>query len=58
MTSCAAGSATAAYALKAREADCLTAQGEQRVTDRVKREVLMELSNGRSTEICNQSCQN
>jgi len=42
LTSCAAGSATAGYALKAREADCLSAKGEQRITERVKRELMLE----------------
>jgi hypothetical protein len=50
LTGCAAGSATAGYALKAREADCLTAQGEQRITDRVKREILLEWDG------CNLAC--
>ncbi len=47
LTGCAAGSATAGYALKAKEADYLSAQGEQRITNRVKREVLLEMSQGR-----------
>ena len=46
LTGCAAGSATAAYSLKAREADYLSAQGEQRITERVKKEVLCELRDG------------
>jgi hypothetical protein len=50
LTGCAAGSATAAYALRAKEADYLSAQGEQRITDRVKREVMLEL--GERESIC------
>lgn len=44
LTSCAVGSATAAYAVKAHEADGLSAQAEQRVVDRVKSEIIYELS--------------
>lgn len=43
-SSCAAGAATAGYALKAQTADSLTAAGEQRIVDRVKREIMAELS--------------
>jgi len=43
LTGCAAGSATAAYSLKSREADYLSAAGEQRITDRVKGEVMREI---------------
>lgn len=42
LTGCAAGSATAGYALRAKEADYLTAEGEQRITNRVKREIMLE----------------
>lgn len=42
LAGCAAGSATAAYAVKAREADYLSAEGEMRVTNRVKREMAAE----------------
>jgi hypothetical protein len=49
MTSCAAGAATAAYALKAKEADCLSAAGEERVTERVKREIQMEYFEGKGS---------
>jgi outer membrane lipoprotein-sorting protein len=45
LTGCAAGSATAGYSLKAKEADYLSASGEQRITERVKREVILELGN-------------
>lgn len=48
LTSCAAGSATAAYSLKAREADCLSASGEQRIVNRVKREMVNDFSDGTS----------
>ncbi len=41
---CAAGAATAGYALKAQSADSLSADGEQRIIDRAKREVLAEIS--------------
>ena len=44
LTGCAAGSATAGYALKAREADHLTADGEERITNRIKREIMFECS--------------
>jgi hypothetical protein len=53
LTSCAAGSATAGYALKAREADYLSACGEQRIVNRVKREIMLE-SGVRPS--CNQMC--
>ncbi len=43
LTGCAAGSATAGYALRAKEADRLTAEGEERITNRVKREIILEL---------------
>jgi hypothetical protein len=43
LAGCAAGSATAGYALRAKEADYLTAEGEQRITNRVKREVMLEI---------------
>ncbi len=42
LSSCAAGSATAAYSVKAHEADGLSAQAEQRIVDRVKRELKCE----------------
>ncbi len=38
LTSCAAGSATSAYSLKALTADGLTAEAENRIVDRIKRE--------------------
>lgn len=44
LTGCAAGSVTAGYAIKAREADYLTAVGEQRIVNRVKQEVMLELN--------------
>lgn len=55
LTGCAAGSATAGYALKAKEADYLSAQGEQRITNRVKREIMLELSQGRPNFIYDQT---
>jgi hypothetical protein len=43
LTSCAAGSATAGYALKAQYADNLSACAEQRIVDRTKAEIMYEL---------------
>lgn len=40
LSSCAAGSATAGYALKAQSADSLTTQAEQRLVDRIKGELI------------------
>lgn len=44
ITGCAAGAATAGYALKAQSADSLTTDAEQRIVERTKREVMAELS--------------
>lgn len=44
LTSCAAGSATAGYALKAQTADNLSACAEQRIVDRVKNELRAEMA--------------
>lgn len=44
LSGCAAGAATAGYALKAQSADSLSAEGEQRIIDRTKREILAEIS--------------
>ena len=52
LTGCAAGSATAGYALKAREADYLNAQGEERVVTSVKREIMTEFYNGQVCSPC------
>lgn len=52
LTGCAAGSATAGYALKAREADCLTAEGEQRITNRIKGEIMLELCEAKAPFAC------
>lgn len=46
LTSCAAGSATAGYALQANCADNLSAAAEARIVERAKREVLSSLSGG------------
>lgn len=46
LVSCAAGSATAGYAIKAREADRLSPEGEQRMINRVKSEMRMECYQG------------
>lgn len=47
LTSCAAGAATAGYALKAQSADSLTAEAEQRIIKRAKYEVLTEIQSQR-----------
>lgn len=44
LTGCAAGAATAAYSLKAQCADGLTTEGEQRIVDRAKREIMAEIN--------------
>lgn len=44
VTGCAAGAATAGYAIKAQSADSLTASAEQRIVDRTKSEILAELT--------------
>lgn len=43
-TGCAAGAATAGYAIKSQSADSLTAVAENRIVERTKREVLAEIS--------------
>ena len=43
LTGCAAGSATAAFALRAQTADNLTAEGEARVVERARQEILRDL---------------
>lgn len=55
LTSCAAGAATAGYALKAQTSDCLTAEGEQRIVDRAKREILNDIY---GTPSCDSPTQN
>lgn len=42
LAGCAAGAAASGYALKAQSADSLTATAEQKIVDRVKREVMAE----------------
>lgn len=44
LSGCAAGAATAGYSLKAQSADSLSTSAEQRIVDRVKREMMAELS--------------
>ncbi len=44
LTGCAAGAATAGYALKAQSSDSLTADAEKRIVDRTKAEIMTELS--------------
>lgn len=44
LSGCAAGAATAGYALKAQSSDGLTADAEQRIVDRAKREIKAEMS--------------
>ena len=41
---CAAGAATAGYALKSQCADSLTSDAEQRIVDRAKREMMAEMN--------------
>ncbi len=43
VSGCAAGSATAGYSLKAHTADNLSAEAEQRIVDRTKREMYAEM---------------
>jgi hypothetical protein len=38
--------------LKAKEADYLSAEGEQRITDRVKKEIMLEWNDFESTDPC------
>lgn len=42
LSGCAAGAATAGYAIKAQSADGLSAAAEQRIIDRAKREITFE----------------
>lgn len=47
LSGCAAGAATAAtagYSIKSQSADALTAEAEQRIVDRTKAEVMLEIS--------------
>jgi hypothetical protein len=43
LTSCAAGSLTAGYAARCNVADSLTSEGEQKIVDRAKKEIVLEL---------------
>lgn len=43
LTSCAAGAATAGYALKSQSADSLTASAEQRIINRAKAEMMADM---------------
>jgi hypothetical protein len=52
LTGCAAGAATAGYALKAQSADSLTAEAEQKIVERTKREILSELYNDYMQKPC------
>ena len=47
MSSCAAGAATAGYALKAQAADSLTAGAERSLIDKIKQEIAQENRNGK-----------
>ncbi len=49
ITGCAAGSATAGYALKSQSADSLTASAEERLVNRVKREIMQEIATKETT---------
>jgi len=42
LVGCAAGAATSAYSLKAQSADSLTSAAEQKIVDRIKREMILE----------------
>lgn len=53
LSSCAAGAATAGYAIKAQSADGLTAPAEQRIIDRAKKEMMWEMTHPQPT-YCNQ----
>ena len=44
LTGCAAGAATAGYAIKAQSSDSLTSAAEQRIVDRTKQEIYFEMS--------------
>jgi hypothetical protein len=46
LSGCAVGSATSAVALRAHTADSLTAQGEARVVERARQEILRDLNYG------------
>ncbi len=46
LNSCAAGSLTAAYAAKANVAEGLTAEAEQKIVDRTKKEIHFEIKAG------------
>lgn len=51
LSSCAvgaAGAATAGYSLKSQSADSLTAEAEQKIVDRTKREIMAEMSGNSS----------
>lgn len=54
LSGCAAGAATAGYALKAQSADSLTAAAEQRIVERTKREIMSEMSGGCPCSYTNQ----
>lgn len=43
LSGCAAGAATAGYALRAQSADSLSSEAEQRIVDRTKKEIKMEM---------------
>lgn len=49
LTGCAAGAATSGYSLKAQTADSLSAEAEQRLVERTKREIMAELSRSSNT---------
>lgn len=52
LTGCAAGAATAGYAIKAQSADGLTSEAEQKIVDRTKREIFAEISAGSPSVSC------
>jgi hypothetical protein len=48
LSGCAAGAATAGYAIKAQSADSLTASAEQKIIDRAKREIMADMAGNSS----------
>lgn len=55
LVGCAAAAATAGYSLKAQTAECLSADAEQRIIDRAKREILAEVHHSTSPAPASQS---
>lgn len=55
LTSCAAGSATAGYALKAQTADGLSAAAEERLIEKTKSEIYKEMGISNNARACSQN---